>query len=76
MGRTAARWGIPDRPTSLVRMEQPDLDAAERDVDDVEKALGRLDDGTYDRCEICGAPIADAVLEATPTARRCAEHAT
>lgn len=56
-------------------MEQPDLDAAERDVDDVEKALRRLDDGTYDTCEVCGAAIPDAVLEAAPTARRCTEHA-
>jgi RNA polymerase-binding transcription factor DksA len=55
--------------------DQPDLDAAERDVEDVEQALRRLDDGTYDTCEVCGGSIPDAVLEASPTARRCAEHA-
>ena len=70
----AAKWVMRGPATSLAGMEQPDLDAAERDVDDVEKALGRLDDGTYDRCEVCGAAIADELLEASPTARRCAEH--
>ncbi len=38
---------------------------------DVERALGKLDDGTYGTCEACGQPIADARLEAMPTARRC-----
>jgi RNA polymerase-binding transcription factor DksA len=55
-------------------MEQPDLDAAERDVDAVEKALNRLDDGTYETCEVCGAPIADELLADDPTRRACAEH--
>jgi DnaK suppressor protein len=55
-------------------MEQPDLDAAERDVDDVEKALRRLDDGTHESCEVCGASIADDLLAADPARRTCAAH--
>jgi RNA polymerase-binding transcription factor DksA len=55
-------------------MEQPDLDAAERDVDDIEKALGRLDAGQHDTCEICGSPIPDDVLAASPTTRSCGKH--
>jgi RNA polymerase-binding transcription factor DksA len=55
-------------------MEQPDLDAAERDVDDVEKALGRLDDGTYETCEVCGAIIPEDVLADDPARRTCVEH--
>jgi RNA polymerase-binding transcription factor DksA len=55
-------------------MEQPDLDAAERDVDDVEKALHRLDDGTYGSCEVCGAPIPDELLAERPARRTCAAH--
>jgi RNA polymerase-binding transcription factor DksA len=55
-------------------MEQPELDAAERDVEDVEKALQRLDDGTYGTCEICGEAIADELLAAEPSRRTCAAH--
>jgi RNA polymerase-binding transcription factor DksA len=55
-------------------MEEPDLERAERDVDDIERALDRLDQGTHGTCEICGAPIAADVLAATPTVRTCAEH--
>jgi DnaK suppressor protein len=40
----------------------------------VQDALGRLDDGTYGRCEACGRPIDDATLTARPTTRTCAEH--
>jgi len=40
-------------------------------LDDVDHALGKLDRGEYGRCESCGGPIADARLEAMPTARTC-----
>ena len=40
-------------------------------LDDVEHALARLDDGTYGTCESCGAAIGEARLEAVPAARRC-----
>ncbi|MDQ6697914.1 MAG: TraR/DksA C4-type zinc finger protein [Actinomycetota bacterium] len=43
-------------------------------LDDVEAALGRLDDGTYGRCETCGEPIPAARLEAMPAARTCINH--
>ena len=55
-------------------METPELEGAERDVDDVERALQRLDDGTYGTCEVCGEPIPEDVLEATPAARDCGKH--
>jgi DnaK suppressor protein len=44
-------------------------------LDDVEHALQRLDQGTYGTCETCGKPIADARLEAMPATRFCIEHA-
>jgi RNA polymerase-binding transcription factor DksA len=47
-----------------------DLDAIEQDLADVETALARLDADTYWSDEVTGAPIADAVLEANPLARR------
>ena len=42
---------------------------------EVDSALSRLDDGTYGICEVCGEPIAEARLDAMPTARRCIDHA-
>jgi RNA polymerase-binding transcription factor DksA len=44
-------------------------------LDDVERALGRLDDGSYGRCEVCDGPIGDARLEVMPAARYCISHA-
>ena len=37
----------------------------------VERALERLDDGTYGRCENCGNPIPKARLQAFPRATLC-----
>ena len=42
---------------------------------DVERALDRLDSGTYGLCEICSSAIGDARLEAMPAARFCIDHA-
>lgn len=47
-----------------------DLDAIERDLAGVERALERLSEGTYRTDEITGAPIPEHVLVADPTARR------
>jgi len=38
---------------------------------DVERALGKLDAGTYGVCERCGEPIGDDRLEAIPGVRLC-----
>ena len=51
-----------------------DLDAIAADLDGVDAALRRLDDGTYATCEVCTADLADDVLEADPVARRCSNH--
>jgi len=42
---------------------------------DVDRALAKLDDGTYGKCEVCGEEIADARLEALPASRYCINHA-
>jgi DnaK suppressor protein len=44
-------------------------------LDEVEAALGRLEAGTYGRCEVCGADVGEARLEAMPATRFCIEHA-
>lgn len=41
---------------------------------DVERALARLDDGTYGRCEMCGQALPDERLAAAPATRRCGGH--
>ncbi|HVM19847.1 MAG TPA: TraR/DksA C4-type zinc finger protein [Egibacteraceae bacterium] len=43
-------------------------------LEDIDHALGKLDDGTYGTCEICKQPIPDARLEALPATRYCVEH--
>lgn len=50
-------------------------DQLRRELDDIEKALARMDDGTYGTCEVCGNQIGEARLEAMPSTRRCIDHA-
>lgn len=38
---------------------------------EVERALVKLDEGTYGVCDLCGKPIPAARLEAIPWAARC-----
>lgn len=58
------------------QVENATLAATLRDqLGDVEVAIGRIDDGTYGRCEVCGAEIAPARLEAMPATRFCIDHA-
>jgi DnaK suppressor protein len=45
------------------------------ELDEVERALAKLDDGTYGQCEVCGGPIAEPRLEAMPATRFCIDHA-
>jgi DnaK suppressor protein len=42
---------------------------------DVERALQKLDEGTYGVCDVGGEPIGRERLEAIPWAVRCVEHA-
>jgi RNA polymerase-binding transcription factor DksA len=47
------------------------LENIEAELDDIEHALGRLDDGSYGTCEACGKPISEPRLEALPGTRFC-----
>jgi DnaK suppressor protein len=38
---------------------------------DVERALAKIDEGTYGRCDRCGKPIGDERLDAIPWALLC-----
>jgi RNA polymerase-binding transcription factor DksA len=50
------------------------LEQVEAELADVERALRRLDDGTYGTCEACAGHIGDERLEAHPAARFCITH--
>lgn len=56
--------------TTRTSEPEVDLDAIERELAGVERALERLSDGTYWTDEVTGEPIADHVLADDPTARR------
>lgn len=43
-------------------------------LEDVKRALEKLDSGTYGVCEVCGEAIPDERLEAVPAARFCVQH--
>lgn len=49
--------------------------AAKAELQDVNRALARLERGEYFDCEICSEPIAAARLEALPETTRCARCA-
>jgi len=48
---------------------------AERQLHEVEAALGRIEDGSYGACASCGKPIPEERLEAIPWATLCVEDA-
>jgi hypothetical protein len=60
----------PPSPGTSEPAEPVDLDAVERDLAAVERALERLSDGTYWTDEVTGEPIPSHVLAADPTTRR------
>lgn len=49
------------------------VEALRSNLADVDRALGRIDAGTYGSCERCGEPIDPARLEARPWAMLCIE---
>jgi RNA polymerase-binding transcription factor DksA len=50
------------------------LAEAAAELDEVEAALRRLEDGSFDTCEICGQPIGPERLLENPLLTRCARH--
>lgn len=50
------------------------LEQVEAELADIDRALRRLDNGTYGRCELCRQPIDDERLEAMPATRFCVAH--
>ena len=69
--------GAAHRPKATRQQEeQASLrEETERRLADVERALERIDEGTYSECEVCGDEIAEERLDAVPMTRRCRAHA-
>lgn len=70
----------PDFDEQAVQRENDEVlqglgDSAREELRRVNRALGRIADGSYFTCTRCGAPIAPARLSVLPDADRCAECA-
>ena len=51
------------------------LNDAAAELDAVDAALGRLEDGSFEKCSVCGGPIDRDRLMQDPLLTRCAAHA-
>lgn len=51
------------------------IEQARERLADIDRALGRMDQGTYGVCERCGSAIAGPRLEARPMSVRCVDCA-
>lgn len=66
----------PDLPEQATEMQDDDslggqAELVARQIASTERALERIEDGTYGICAICGAEIAEGRLEARPEASLC-----
>ena len=50
------------------------LEQLEIQLIQVESALGKIESGTYGKCNVCGKEIPEGRLEANPSALTCMEH--
>ena len=51
------------------------LEQLESEINDLDAALRKIDEGTYGRCEVCGKEVDPERLEAMPGTRTCREDA-
>lgn len=69
----------PEHPSTPPAVERaPDLTKLtkiEGELNEVEQALARLDEGTYGTCRVCGGAIGEERLEAEPAGTACSTHA-
>ncbi|MGA3146593.1 MAG: TraR/DksA C4-type zinc finger protein [Acidimicrobiales bacterium] len=63
--------GASEDPIEAWAPTEGSLDAVEAVLDQVDRALARLDDGTYGRCVSCGESIDDVRLAGDPTVLSC-----
>ncbi len=67
---------IADQADIIVNHENDSAILADLEAhyDAILAALARIEKGTYGKCEVCGEKIAEARLEADPSATTCVEH--
>jgi len=61
--------------TFLRELDEGLEENAEHLVDEIDAALGRIEEGTYGTCTVCGKPIGEERLEAIPYAKLCIDDA-
>jgi len=66
------RWGATLR--HVEERYESELTRSAAVLDGVDRALERLNEGSYGTCEACGAPIAESDLEHEPTRHMCGQH--
>ncbi len=49
-------------------------DSLGQGLNQVERAIAKLDAGTYGVCDVCGEPISEGRLDARPASVRCLKH--
>jgi len=75
LGEGTVRTHLADLGTDTFE-QSADLGLAEqlsRMIADIDRALDRIDEGTYGSCQGCGKAISIERLEAIPSAARCAQ---
>ena len=71
---TAAPDPAPEGAVRDIAADEAFLAEIDAELDAVQTALVRLDDGTFDRCQLCGGHITQEQLMADPLATRCSAH--
>ena len=61
--------------TQQREIDSSTIEQIEAEIADVERALVKLDDGSYGRCEVCNNEIGAERLAALPATRFCIDHA-
>ena len=64
-GDPEARW------TDYDGRSAPLSEAAQRELEEIDAALARIEEGSYGRCLACGGPMGLQRLRAIPEARYC-----
>ncbi len=71
--QAAFRDEIADRLEEMDERKAAEV-SLEKDLSDINRALDKIEQGIYGRCEICNEAIEEARLDANPSARTCKSH--
>ena len=59
---------------TMTEFTNESVNAIEATLGKVERALDRLQSGSYRKCQVCGAEIEASALTENPTVANCAAH--